>query len=490
LPFEYRNLGEQQLKGFEEPVRAYVASLAPGESPPRAESITEAAVAQKKRLHKHHVTGGVIALAVVVGLVAWLTPWQIAEEEATQIERVATPLDKPSIAVLPFVNMSSDAEQEYFSDGMTEDLITDLSKLSNLTVIARTSTAGYKGQEVDVREVGKVLGVRYVIEGSVRKAGSDVRINAQLIDATNGDHVWAERYDGDLNDIFSLQDKVLAKIVGALALTLSQEERRRLAARGTDSVAAYDLYLKGLFEESKFTRESNQAAVRLYEQALAIDPDYPLPYARLSNVFQQNPRNGWSDDIEGDLKKAVELAEKAVSLDGQNPHLYWMLGRAHSKIQVSGALDRGIEAMERAIELDPDFADAYAFLGDFYMGSGRAEDGLRAIAAAMKLNPRYPFWYLFIRGTNHYMLEDYESAISDFEAAVDRSPTAHFLRWWLAASFAQLGLEDDAEWQVDELMSMGFDGSVATITETGTVHHADSLRRYKEGLRKAGIREK
>jgi adenylate cyclase len=229
--------------------------------------------------------------------------------------------------------------------------------------------------------------------------------------------------------------------------------------------------------------------VRLYEQALSIDPDYPLPYARLSNILQYVTRSGWSNDVEGDLGKAVELAEKAVALDEQNPNLHWVLGRAVARIPKPGMLKQGIESMKRAIELDPDFADAYAFLGQLYAGDGRPEDGFRSVATAMRMNPRYPFWYLFVRGSNHLVAEDYEKAIVDYEGALDRSPTAQFLRWLLAAAYVEVGRQEDAEWQVEELMSMGFTGNIRTITETQPLQHPPFLKRYRAALRKAGFPE-
>jgi tetratricopeptide (TPR) repeat protein len=316
-----------------------------------------------------------------------------------------------------------------------------------------------------------------------------VRINAQLVDAATGGHLWADRYDGDLKDIFSLQDKVLEQIVGSLALTLSESERRRLAAKGTDSIAAHDLYLRGLFQESAFSRDGNRQAMRLYEQALSIDPDYALPYARMANILELNSRNGWSDDVKADLEKAVALAEKAIHLDPQNPYLYWSLGRSVARLRTPETLERGIKALERAIELDPDFADAYAFLAVLYVADGRADDGLRSVETAIRLNPHYPFWYLFMRGMTRYVVKDYESAIADFEAAAERSPTALFVRWWLAASYAQAGRIDDAEWQVDEMKLMGFKGSIETIIETGHIQDPGYLAIYIDGLRKAGIPE-
>lgn len=490
LDVGHEELGPTKVKNLSEPVIAFRILLDPEDAGKIVRSKQPAPISTRL------IVGIAACLLIVLVLagVMWRQPWapklDTATVNPTPVKKAPLPLaEKPSIAVLPFINISDDKAQEYFSDGMTEDLITDLSKISELTVISRTSTSGYKGRKIDVREVGKTLGVRYLVEGSVRKAGSQVRINAQLVDATTGGHLWAERYEGALTEIFALQDRVLEKIVESLALTLSENERRRLASRGTHSVVAHDLYLKGLFEESKFSRQANADAVRLYEQALSIDPDYPLPYARLSNIYQLNPRSGWSDDVEGTLRKAVELAEKAVALDERNPSLHWILSRAVARIRAPDAVKRGIKSMERAIELDPDFADAYAFLGNLYTTDGRVQDGLRSIQTAMRMNPRFPFWYLFIRGMNRFMAEDYEKAIADFERAADRSPTAQFIRWWLAASYVQAGRQDDAEWQMEELTTMGFDGSIATITTTWPNWPTAFMKRYTEALRKAGIPE-
>jgi len=480
LEVAFSDLGDHALKNIAAPVRVYrvlpdgTGATAPHSQPPKWRRMAVAAL---------------LLVAVAGGAVGWWWMRAAVPPTAAPPNAAVTRSEKASIAVLPFVNISGDKAQEYFSDGMTEDLITDLSKISGLSVIARTSTAGYKGRKIDIREIGKTLDVRYVLEGSVRKAGGSVRINAQLIDAATGGHLWAERYDGSLNDIFRLQDRVLEKIVASLTLKLSGTERQRIAMKGTQSVAAHDLYLQGVFEESRFSRQGGEKAIRLYEQALSIDPNYPLPYAHISNILQLNTRNGWSDDIERDLKKAVELAERAVALDSQNPRLHWSLGRAVARLRTPKALKQGIKSMERAIELDPDFADAKAFLAVLYVGDGRAEDGFRSVEAAMRLNPRYPFWYLFLRGITQFVVEDYDSAIADFEAAAQRSPTALFLRWWLAASYAQVGRQADAEWQVEELKTMGFKGDIKTLIETQPILHRPYLAIYKRALRKAGIPE-
>jgi adenylate cyclase len=495
LDLTFEHLGEHEVKNIAEPVTIYSVVL----DDKAAKLVTPVIRAQAKPVRQRWsaAAAAAIVLLLAVGGALWWQPWkaEMAPAPAAPTEIPTAPptavpqADKPSVAVLPFANISDDPAQEYFADGMTEDLITDLSKISDLTVISRTSTSGYKGRQIDIREVGEALGVRYVIEGSVRKVGEQVRINAQLIDAASGGHLWAERYDGDLSDIFSLQDRVLEKIVASLALELSGQDRRRLADKGTDSVVAHDLYLRGVFQESAFTREGNREAKRLYEQALSIDPNYALPYARMANLLEMSTRSGWSDDIKADLEKAVELAEKAVALDPQNPNLHWSLGRATARLRTPAALNRGIAVMQKAIELDPDFADAYAYLTVLYVAGGRAEDGLRSIATAMEFNPRYPFWYIHLRGMARYVLEDYDSAIADFEAAAERSPTAPFPRFWLAASYAQVGRVEDAEWQVEELTMMGIDASIAIIVETQPVQDPGYVALYKEGLRKAGIPE-
>lgn len=485
LDLTFELVGERAVKNICEPVTVYRIAC----DDRAAALVTPVVPAGTAARRQRWLPAAAIAFAVALaggGAFLWTLrtthPGTVADTT-----KAAPSKARPAIAVLPFANISAEKEQEYFADGMTEDLITDLSKIKSLMVVSRASTSDYRGTENDVRQIGKALNVQYVVEGSVRKAGDQVRINAQLIDAATGGHVWAQRYDGKLDDIFGLQDRVLSKIIGSLALELSEEERKRLAAKGTDSVAAYNLYLRGLYEESRFTREGYREATHYYEQALAIDPNYALPYTGIANILELSTRNGWSADIRGDLKKAVELASRAVQLDPQNPKVYWSLGRATARLRTPDALKRGIAALQRAIDLNPDFADAYAYLTVLYVGEGRAEDGLRSMKTAMRLNPNYPFWYLFLRGIARFVTEDYPAAITDFEAAVERNPTALFLRWWLAAAYAQAGRQDDAEWQVVEMESMGFDSNITTIIETQPIQDPGYLEIYSEALRKAGI---
>ena len=284
LPLDYSDLGKREAKGFDEPVYVYSASVKAGKQVPSPEPAVS--VGAQSRKPKRPWTAGAIALLVlVVGGLAWWQPW-VPREEPASIERMAFSLpDKPSIAVLPFTNMSGDAEQEYFVDGMTEDLITDLSKLSGLFVIARNSTFTYKGKSVKVRQVAEELGVRYVLEGSVRRAGDRVRINAQLIDATSGGHLWAERYDGSPSDVFALQDQVTHAIVTALSIQLTGKEKVNQQLADTSVPAAYDAFLKGWGYYQRQTPEDFGRARGYFEQALELDANYGRAAAALSAIY-------------------------------------------------------------------------------------------------------------------------------------------------------------------------------------------------------------
>ncbi len=288
LDLGYEYLGEHEVKNIAEPVPVYRVLTAPGAAGKVIGEIKQATQSWKRVA----VAAVLVVLIGVAGAVMWLRPWA-PDVEPASVERMAFPLpDKPSIAVLPFANMSDDPSQDYFADGMTEDLITDLSKISGLFVIARNSTFTYKGKTVTIRQVAEELGVRYVLEGSVRRAGDQVRINAQLIDATTGGHVWAERYDSSLTDVFALQDKVTQNIVTALAVNLTAGERERQARKETDSPDAYDAFLRGWAHYRLFTPEDLGKSVPYFEQAIQLDPNYGRAHAALAAVY----RESWDND--------------------------------------------------------------------------------------------------------------------------------------------------------------------------------------------------
>ena len=280
--------------------------------------------------------------------------------------------DKPSIAVLPFTNISGDLEQEYFSDGITEDIITDLSKVSALFVIARNSVFTYKGRAVRVQEVSRDLGVRYVVEGSVRKSGNRVRITAQLIDGMSGGHMWAERYDRDLTDIFALQDEITEKIVAALQVKLTEGEQEQVARRYTENLVAYDYFLRGRADQARATKETNAQAREMFERAIELDPNFAGAYAVLSHTYSRDWSYQWSDDTQA-LERASEAAKKAVTLDDSLPlahaRLAWIYlwRRQH---------EQAIAEVKRAIFLDPNFAEGYARLGIILTYAGRPGEGI------------------------------------------------------------------------------------------------------------------
>ncbi|MEE9210407.1 MAG: tetratricopeptide repeat protein, partial [Kiloniellales bacterium] len=417
------------------------------------------------------------------------------ERDLADLRRVGLPgnpplalPDKPSIAVLPFDNMSGDPEQAYFADGMTEDLITDLAKISGLLVIARNSTFAYKGQSPDVREVARQLDVRYVVEGSVRKAGGRIRINAQLIDAETGAHLWAERYDREATDVFDLQDEVRARIVAALRVKLTPAEVTRLALQQTNNPEAYDTYLRGLRQESFFTKEGNLESRRLFGRALELDPAFATAAAKLATAHSLAAEFDWSPAPADSMQTAHILAEKAVALDDDLPLAHWTLARVLSRRQTFDG-DRAIAELEKAIALDPNYADAYAFLANTLVMVGRAEEALGQIERAMRLNPHFPFWYYYVLGTSQFMLTRYDAALENLQSAIERNPTVPWSHRILAASYGHLGMREDAEWELEELRTLGYDSSIADIRRTTNFQDPAYLERYLDGLRKAGMPE-
>jgi adenylate cyclase len=476
LDVAFDDLGEQRLKNIAEPVRAYRVRTAPG-----------AARRLIKPLRPSHsrwiaaVAAGLVLL-IGVGGAAWHFYLQPLLEERAYAAQTALPLpDKPSIAVLPFVNMSTDLDQEYFSDGMTENLITNLSKLSGLFVIARNTAFTYKERSVNVPEVGRELGVRYVLEGSVQKASERVRIHAQLIDAATGFHVWAEQFDRELGDIFALQDEVTSDIIAALEVELSEAERRTLAQRYTDSLEAYDTFLRGWEELWRGTHEANLRAREYFEQAIKLDPRFARAYANLALTYVSEtglllPK--------GSLEQAYDLAQTAVDLDDSLPQVHWVLADVHV---FRGELEQGLATSKKVLSLDPNYADAYAQHASILSSLGRPKEALTSIEHAMRLNPRYPALYLRELGKIEFTMRRYEDAIASLEGALERHPNLWDARLFLAASYAHADRVDDAEWQLLEVLTVNPDLTLAHVDES-YANDAD-LDHLIEGLRKAGLTE-
>ncbi|MDH5631580.1 MAG: winged helix-turn-helix domain-containing tetratricopeptide repeat protein [Gammaproteobacteria bacterium] len=386
-------------------------------------------------------------LFVVIAVLA-MVPWRFDESASPPDVANVHANNKTSVAVLPFKNLSDDEKQDYFSDGMTADLITDLSQLSQLSVIARNSVFVYRNQDVDVRTVGKELGVQYVVEGSVRKIGRTVRISARLTDTANGYNLWAERFDGRLDDVFALQDRVAAEIVKSLELKLTEFEQAQLLHKYTKSVEAYDQFLKGWQYFWRLSKEGNQAARDAYLKAVALDKHFARAYANLALTYSYEHLNGWSTDTEETLRIANEYANKAVALDSTISQVYWALGVTQV---YSRDYAEALKTAHKALELNPNYADSYGLLATVLNYSGKPEQALDAMAHAMRLNPRYPSIYQLMRGEMFFNAHRYDKAIDDFRRALEINPEAQEGRLWLAAALAYANETDDAEWQIDQV---------------------------------------
>jgi TolB-like protein/Tfp pilus assembly protein PilF len=394
--------------------------------------------------------------------------------------------DKPSIAVLPFVNMSGDPQQEYFSDGITETIITALSKTPQLFVIARNSTFTYKGKPVKVQQVSRELGVRYVLEGSVQKSGDRVRITAQLVDAKTGNHLWAERYDRDLKDIFALQDEITMKIITEFQVKLTEGERVRVYSKGTDNLEAYLKYLQGYDYWKKVNKEDNARARQMYKEAIALDPHYPVPYATLGWTHYMDVWLKSSRSLRESISKAFELAQKSISLDDSSPsgHLLlstlYLITRQHEKAIAEG---------ERAIALDPNSADAYAtFGGQVLFFSGKPEEAVLAIEKAIRLNPIAPSWYLQMLGMAYRETGRYEESITACKKAIKRQPNNIFAHLVLVATYSVLGREDEARATAAQVLRIDPEFSVEYFAKTRPHIDPANTERFVESLRKAGLK--
>jgi adenylate cyclase len=468
LALTYEYLGEQTVKNIARPVRVFqvvmdeaAAALAEqgvlrqaqherlAEEPAVGAGL---ALPKKRRLGTSHrawvVVAGLVLIAGAVVTMRYLSrPLLSPQPSALNPEAApaALPLpDKPSIVVLPFDNMSKDPEQDYFSTGITEVLTSDLSRISSLFVIARNTAFTYKGKATNVQEIGKELGVRYVLEGSVQKASNQVRITAQLLDATTGGHLWTERFDRPFTDIFALQDEIVRKIATTLKLQLTLQEQGVIVRKHTDNLEAYDYYLRGVEYGMRTTKETNAQARQMYEQALALDPQYAEACARLSGTHLQEWVWHWSADPQT-LERALALAQQALALDDSLPRAHSLLGMVYAQQQqYAQALAEG----GRAIALDPNYADSYVWQAEVLNFAGRPEEALRMVEQAMRLNPRYPPLYSFELGWAYALTGRYAEAIAPLKEVISRSPNHLTAYLWLATSYvSQWAFQQSADAQ-------------------------------------------
>ncbi len=445
LDLGYEYLGEHEVKNIAEPVQVYRVLTEP-EAAGKIIGETKRATQSWKRMALAAV---VFVLIGVAGAVTWLRPWEPTIEPAS-VERMAFPLpDKPSIAVLPFSNMSDDPSQDYFADGMTEDLITDLSKISGLFVIARNSSFSYKGQQVKVRQVAEDLGVRYVLEGSVRRAGDQVRINAQLIDATTGGHLWAERYDGALADVFALQDRVTEKIVSALAVKLTIEDRKALEHSGRPlNLDAYEYVLRGRAKLAQANRQATIEARKLFEKAIEADPKYTRAYVNLGLLHYHEWRY-WGLDRDRNMARALELAREAITLADASAGAHVLLALV---LQFRGEHEAADREADRVLSMGGLQAETLGNLGGYLRRATRYREAVDLLERAIRLDPLHsPDWLTWL-GHSYLRLEVPEKATAVLERAVKRAPDYVAVHHYLALSYAMLDRMEEARAQMNEVL--------------------------------------
>lgn len=471
---DFESLGPQRLKNIADPVTAYHVQPA-------------GTVASASRGRRRGVLVAVAALILLAAGIAGWWFWPAAQKPQGDLAD-----GRPSVLVLPFDNLSGDPNEDHIGDGIGEDLTTDLSRLGGLFVFSRNiademkpRTAPGRRATVDPVEIAANLGADYVLEGSVRRSGTKLRINAQLIDGKTGGHLWAERFDRDSSDVFLVLDEVILKIVDALRLQLSSGEREALARARPVNPDAWDLVLRGIVELRRYTRTSNLEARRYFLEALSFDPGYARAYANVAFTYSIEPPFGWTDDPEESVRKAIEYAEQANALDTELVQVHLVLSNIYIRQK---KYDEAITAAGRAVAIDRNYADGHAALALALLNSGRAEEALDPIRRALHLDPRGPFFYHWLEGRCLFMLGRYDEALAKMELVADRNPEFIGGLKYLAAAQAMLGRTDDAEWTVGEILTLQPDLTLQSERASGFGNEGDQTL-YLEGLRRAGIPE-
>jgi adenylate cyclase len=473
LALGYDYIGEHTVKNIVKPIRVYKVPTGPETLQTVTEEKGPAAGWQRAAL------AVVIALVVVAGGVAIWKSSQPPPTEVASVEKMAFPLpDKPSIAVLPFANMSGDPKQEYLSDGISEEIISALSSVPNLFVIARNSTFTYKGKPVKVQQVSEELGVRYVLEGSVKKSGDKIRITAQLVDALNGYHLWAKRYDRNLDDIFAVQDEITKKIITAMQVKLTEGEQARAAARGTDNLEAYLKCLQANEYYNRSNIESFALAKQLAEEAIALDPEYAWAYYMLGRVIQVQVFVGGSKSPKQVLAEARELLQKAIVLDDNLAEAHGLLGFLYA---IERQRDKALSQGKKAVALNPNSAMSHMYLGKVHTFAGRWEQSIPEYKKAIRLNPIPPGYYFWSLGLSYGATGQYDEAITWCEKAVHMEPDNLMARIMMTAVYSWSGRDEEARAEAAEVLRIDPDFSLEKFAKKAGA-------RLVSALRKAGLK--
>ena len=430
----------------------------------------------------------IITLLIVAGgVIGWNIYLQQAKKiEPASLDKMAHPLpDKPSIAVLPFDNMSEDPKQAYLADAITENIISALSKSAELFVIARNSTFTYKGKPVKVQKVAEDLGVRYVVEGSVQRSGDRLRIVAQLIDAVDGKHLWSEKYDRVVEDIFTLQDEITMKIIIALQVKLTQGEKERLWAIGTTNLKAYLKKLQADPYRRSGTKEGNARARQLYQEVIALEPEYAAVYNSLGWTYMLDARYGWSKSRSESMKKAMELAQKANAIDENHAAGSDLLSYIYRQKK---QYEKAIAEAEKLIDLKPNDASVYTALSRVLYPLGRGEEAVALMKKAIRLDPIPPWYYFYWLGMGYLVMEQYDEAIVAYNEALDRSSGNWLARVPLTASYIFIDREDEARAEAAEILRLNPKFSLDYLEKRLSFKDQAFTERYVDALRKAGLK--
>lgn len=487
LPFDYNDLGDQDVKGFAEPVRAYGVAFRKGENFPVPEPTSSTELSNEQRRNRWALAVVVVVLIALGGGFLWWQQWK-PEFTPASIEEMAYPLpDKPSIAVLPFNNYSDDPKLDFFASGLTEDLTTSLAKAPDVFVISRNSAETYKGTPVKVKQVAEELGVQYVLEGSVQKSGEKLRINAQLVDALKGRHLWGDRFDRPASNIFELQDEIVKRVFVEMQVELTEGEHARVAARGTNNLEAWLLRVEAYVKYFVFKREENFRSRELYQAASDADPNWGRPLAGVAFTHWMDARKGWSASREESIRLGMEFAERAIAMDPNEPLGYMSLGNLFI---LKGNVTRGIELRRKAIELAPNNFVPLAGLAMRLKDIGDEQEAIELFERAVRLSPIHPWWVPRGYGTALHLVGRKEEAVEWLEKAKSLNSKHVSVHVRLAAIYADLDRMDDAKAAVDEALRLKPGLTIGKFQKLGYFFQ-DPERNdwYKDLLMRAGLPE-
>ena len=487
LPLGYEYLGDQTVKNIARPVGAYRVLMEPRVTVARG---VEKGRAASLRGRKAMLAAGIILILAVMAASIWHVYFRPPPREAASGKDMVFPLpEKPSIAVLPFDNLSGDPAQDYIADGISENIISALSKISEMVVIDRNSTFTYKGKPVKVQEVGENLGVRYVLEGSAQTIGNRVRITAQLIDAATGHHLWSEKYDRDMKDLFALQDEITHQIIVELQVKLTEGEQARVSRQSTSNLEAWNCAVRGLKLFERPSKENNAKAMELFQRAVELDPDYVWAWVRLAWTHLVASR--YSPSPSESFKKAVQIARKAVAMDDSDADVHALLGNIYSR---QHRYEQAIMEGQKALALGPTNAQAHVLLAATMNAVGRFDEAISLVKRAMRLHPYYPAYYLMWLGAAYRMTGQYDEAVATYKQLLERAskgefplPSAHL---FLAEVYGELGQEEKARNHAEEVRRLEPGFSLERAGKLGTYRYKDPahLQRRMDALRKAGFK--